>query len=309
VLAGIDTAEDAGVYKLSDTLALVQTADFITPVVDDPFVFGKIAVANALSDIYAMGAKPVTAINLVMFDTCRVPEDYLKRILEGGVSKLKEAGVVLVGRHTVDDVETKYGLAVTGVVHPERLVRNCSAKPGDVLIYTKPLGLGVMTTAIKADMATKEEVAVAGGVMSELNRRACQAMLEVGVNACTDVTGFGFLGHLYEMVVHSGVGAVVFTENLRFVPGARKYAEMGLFPAVTYENVDYASACVSFSPDVDEATRMLLFDPQTSGGLLIAVEERKAPSLLERLRKGGVHWAFEAGKITSGSSIEVLRRE
>ncbi|TCK04631.1 selenophosphate synthase [Phorcysia thermohydrogeniphila] len=306
VLVGIETSEDAGIYKLSDEVALVQTADFITPVVDDPFVYGQIAVANALSDVYAMGGRPLTAINLVMFDACRVPMEYLKEILRGGISKLKEAGVSLIGGHTVDDLETKYGLSVTGIVHPKKFVRNSTAKPGDVLIYTKPLGIGVLTTAIKAGMASQEEIEEVSEVMTTLNKYASEAMVEVGVNACTDITGFGFLGHLYEMVKFSGVGAVIYSEKLRFLEGAKEYAAMGLLPAATYDNVDYVGNSVRFSDSVDEDTRMLLFDPQTSGGLLIAVPEERTELLIERLKEKGVKWIQEAGKIKEGNLIEVV---
>jgi len=306
VLVGIETAEDAGVYRLTESLALVQTADFITPVVDDPYVYGQIAVANALSDVYAMGAKPVTAINLVMFASCKVPEDFLKKILEGGASKLREAGVSLVGGHTVDDLETKYGLAVTGVVHPERVVRNCGARVGDFLVYTKPLGIGVLTTAIKADMASDEEVKVASDVMATLNKGACEAMVGVGVNACTDVTGFGFLGHLFEMVKFSSVGAEVYADKLEFLPGAYEYASMGLLPAATYENIDYVGDSVVFE-DVDETVKSLLYDPQTSGGLLISVPEEKVEKLVDEMKKKGVKWCFIVGRITDGSKIVVRK--
>jgi selenide,water dikinase len=275
-------------------------------VVDDPFVYGQIAAANALSDVYAMGGKPITAINLVMFDTCRVPMNYLKEILKGGISKLKEAGVSLIGGHTVDDLETKYGLSVTGIVHPEKFVKNSTARPGDVLVYTKPLGIGVLTTAIKAGMASQEEVEKVSEVMVTLNKSASEAMVEVGVNACTDVTGFGFLGHLYEMVKFSGVGAVIYTEKLTFLEGAKEYAGMGLLPAATYDNLDYVGDAVKFADSVDEETKMLLFDPQTSGGLLIAVPEERAERLVERLKEKGVEWIQEVGKIKEGSLIEVL---
>ena len=274
--------------------------------VDDPFVYGQIAAANALSDVYAMGGKPITAINLVMFDTCRVPMNYLKEILKGGISKLKEAGVSLIGGHTVDDLETKYGLSVTGIVHPEKFVKNSTARPGDVLVYTKPLGIGVLTTAIKAGMASQEEVEKVSEVMVTLNKSASEAMVEVGVNACTDVTGFGFLGHLYEMVKFSGVGAVIYTEKLTFLEGAKEYAGMGLLPAATYDNLDYVGDAVKFADSVDEETKMLLFDPQTSGGLLIAVPEERAERLVERLKEKGVEWIQEVGKIKEGSLIEVL---
>jgi selenide,water dikinase len=253
-----------------------------------------------------MGGKPVTAINLVMFDACRVPMEFLGEILRGGLSKLEEAGVSLVGGHTVDDLETKYGLAVTGVVHPEKFIRNSTAKPGDVLIYTKPLGIGVLTTAIKAGMATEEQVREVSEVMVTLNRYASEVMVEVGVSACTDVTGFGFLGHLYEMVKFSGVGAEIYTEKLNFLNGAKEYASMGLLPTATYDNVDYVGDRVRFSSSVDEDTKMLLFDPQTSGGLLIAVPKERAELLVEKLKEKGVKWVQEAGKIKEGNLIEVV---
>ena len=306
VLVGIETAEDAGVYRLNDELALIQTADFITPVVDDPFVYGQVAVANALSDVYAMGGKPVTAINLVMFDTCKVPMEYLTEILKGGAEKLKEAGVSLIGGHTVDDLETKFGLSVTGLVHPEKVVRNSTARPGDVLVYTKPLGIGVLTTAIKADMASEEEIKAVSEVMVHLNKASSEAMVEVGVSACTDVTGFGFLGHLYEMVKFSGVAAEIDSKAFELLPGAKEYASMGLLPAATYDNVDYAGESVSFSESVDEDLRMLLFDPQTSGGLLISVPEEKLGELLEKLREKEERWVQVVGKIKEGSGIEVV---
>jgi selenide,water dikinase len=279
-LVGIETAEDAGVYRLNEDLALVQTADFITPVVDDPYIYGQVAVANALSDIYAMGARPVTAINLLMFDTCRVPEGFLTEILKGGADKLREAGVSLVGGHTVDDLETKFGLSVTGIVHPQKIVRNSTAKVGDFLIYTKPLGIGVLTTAIKADLATEEEVKKVSEVMVHLNKTASEVMVEVGVNACTDVTGFGFLGHLYEMVRYSKVGAEVYSSEFLILEGALNYAGMGLLPAATYDNQEYVGDGVVFPQSFNEDLKMLLFDPQTSGGLLISVPEDKLEELL-----------------------------
>jgi len=301
----METSEDAGVYRISDELALVQTADFITPVVDDPFVYGQVAVANALSDVYAMGGRPITAINLLMFDTCRVPQEFLTEILRGGADKLREAGVSLIGGHTVDDLETKYGLSVTGVVHPERIVRNSTARPGDFLVYTKPLGIGVLTTAIKADMATSEEVRKVSEVMAHLNRVASEVMTGVGVSACTDVTGFGFLGHLYEMVKHSGVGAEVYPSEFLILDGALNYAAMGLLPAATYDNEEYVGDWVVFPENFNEDLRMLLFDPQTSGGLLISVPEEKLTELLEKLKERGELWSRVVGRINKGEKIEV----
>ena len=252
-----------------------------------------------------MGAKPITAINLVMFDTCKVPFDYLKRIIEGGAEKLKEATVTLVGGHTVEDLETKYGLAVTGVTHPERIIRNSTAKPGDVLVYTKPLGIGVLTTAIKADMATPEQVEEVTEVMKELNKNASEAMISVGVNACTDVTGFGFLGHLYEMVRFSGVGAEIYSDKFLFISGAEEFASMGLLPAATYENIDYVGNAVSFE-GVNEDRKMLLFDPQTSGGLLMSVPESRLDSLLSELKNRNCRQFSVVGRVTEESGIKVF---
>jgi selenide,water dikinase len=301
----MDTSEDAGVYRLSDELALVQTADFITPVVDDPYDYGQVAVANALSDVYAMGGKPITAVNLLMFDTCRVPEEFLTEILRGGADKLREAGVSLVGGHTVDDLETKYGLSVTGTIHPEKIVRNSTAKPGDFLVYTKPLGIGVLTTAVKADMATEEEVERVTEVMVHLNKIASEVMVEVGVSACTDVTGFGFLGHLYEMVKFSGVGAEVYSSEFLILEGALNYAGIGLLPAATYDNEEYVGGSVVFPDGFNDDLKMLLFDPQTSGGLLISVPEEKLSELLEKLKERGELWSRVVGRITGGNRIEV----
>ncbi len=306
VIVGIKTSEDAGVYRLSDEIAIVQTADFITPVVDDPYDYGQVAVANALSDVYAMGGKPITAMNLVMFASCNVPMDFLGKILQGGADKLREAGVSLIGGHTVDDLETKYGLSVFGIVHPGKVVRNSTAREGDVLVYTKPLGIGVLTTAIKADIATEEDVKEVTAVMKILNKAASEAMQKVGVNACTDVTGFGFLGHLYEMVRHSGVGAEVYSDKFTFVSSALEFASMGLIPAAAYDNMDYVSGIVDFSESVSDDVKTLLFDPQTSGGLLISVPEEKLEALLDEMGKAGVEWVQIVGKIVEGKGIRVF---
>lgn len=306
-MVGIETAEDAGIYKLSEDLALVQTADFITPVVDDPFIYGQVAVANALSDIYAMGANPITAINLVMFASCKVPENFLEEILKGGAEKLKEAKVSLVGGHTVDDLETKYGLAVTGTVHPQKFVRNSTAKVGDYLLYTKPLGIGVLTTAIKGNLATSDEIEEVSRVMATLNKDASQVMVKVGVNACTDVTGFGFLGHLFEMVKFSRVGAEIFVDNFEFLPGALEYSSMGLLPAATYDNMDYVGSSVVFEEGIPEEIKSLLFDPQTSGGLLISVPQEKLNELYKLLEKVKNCYPQIVGRITESKQIVVKR--
>ncbi len=269
-------------------------------------MFGQIAVANALSDIYAMGGNPITAINLLMFASCKVPEEFLSEILQGGADKLKEAEVSLIGGHTVDDLETKYGLSVTGVIHPEKVTRNSTAKPGDILYYTKPLGIGVITTAIKADMAEEKTVKKAIEAMSTLNKIASEIMIEVGVNACTDITGFGFLGHAYEMAKFSKVTLEINSRNFSLLPQSLDFAKMGLLPAATYENIDYVGNNVSFTSNVPEELKLLMFDPQTSGGLLISVHQEKSSLLESKLKERGVFF-FEAGKVTKNrKAIEVL---
>ncbi len=292
---------------LNETTALIQTADFITPVVDDPYIYGQIAVANALSDIYAMGGTPITAINLVMFASCNVPESYLPKILQGGADKLKEAGVSLIGGHTVDDLETKYGLAATGIVHPEKIVRNSMAKPGDILYYTKPLGIGVITTAIKADMADETTIEEASKVMITLNKDTAEVMKEIGVNACTDITGFGLLGHLYEMVKYSKVNAIININAFDFLPQSIEFAEMGLFPAATYENIDYVGNNVTFNSNIKEELQLLLFDPQTSGGLLISVPENKKGIFEEKCKLKNLS-CYEIGKITEKGTGKIRVR-
>lgn len=293
---------------LNDTTALIQTADFITPVVDDPYVYGQIAVANALSDVYAMGGTPITAINLVMFASCNVPEDYLPKILQGGADKLKEAGVSLIGGHTIDDLETKYGLAVTGIVHPEKIIRNSTAKPGDILYYTKPLGIGVITTAIKADMADEKTVEEASKIMTTLNKDAAEVMKKIGVNACTDITGFGLLGHLYEMVKYSKVNATININAFEFLPQSIEFAEMGLFPAATYENIDYVGNNVTFDNNIKEELQLLLFDPQTSGGLLISVPQDKTSEIENAFKEKNTRF-YKIGEITEKGEGKIYVRK
>ncbi|SNR75977.1 selenophosphate synthase [Desulfurobacterium atlanticum] len=284
---------------MTDRIALIQTADFITPVVDDPYMFGQIAVANALSDIYAMGGTPITAINLLMFASCKVPENLLPKILQGGADKLKEAEVSLIGGHTVDDLETKYGLSVTGIAHPEKIIRNSTARPGDILYYTKPLGIGVITTAIKADMAKDTTVEKATKVMSTLNKKASEIMTKIGANACTDITGFGFLGHTFEMAKFSHVDMEIFSENFSFLPQSFEFAQMGLLPAATYENIEYVGDNVSFASHISEELKLLLFDPQTSGGLLISVPPEHAEKFERELKNNQIEFS-EVGVVKEG---------
>ncbi len=279
LLVGPGTADDAGVYRLGERLALVETTDIITPLVDDPFTFGQIAAANALSDVYAMGGKPLTAMNLVFFPVCVLPLEALGAILAGGLAKITEAGACLVGGHTVEDDELKYGLAVTGTIDPDRIIRNSTARPGDRLILTKPLGTGIISTAIKAEMATAASVAEAIGWMTLLNVVAAELMVEYHASACTDVTGFGLVGHATEMARGAGVTIRLDLAAVPLMAGLAGLIRDGLVPAGCYRNRDFYGPGIA---GIDHAADELLplFDPQTSGGLLIALAPAAADSFL-----------------------------
>jgi len=297
LLVGLERADDAGVYKISDDLALVQTLDFFPPMVDDPFSFGKIATCNALSDIYAMGGVPKTAMNIVAFPAKSMDISVLRTILEGGLSVLKEAGVVLVGGHTVEDNELKYGLSVTGFINPSKILTKRNLHPGDSLILTKPLGTGIITTAIKAGLAGEEVVERVISAMSTLNRDAAEVMADFTAHACTDITGFGFLGHLAEMVVDSGCGAKIKSSAIPHYLEALNLADMGLIPAAAYSNREFRGKFVEFDHSITRKMQDLLFDPQTSGGLLIAVEHNQAESMLEALKRRGIECAAIVGEV------------
>ncbi len=270
LLVGLATGDDAGVYKIREDLALIQTLDFITPVVDDPCIFGQIAAANALSDVYAMGGDPLMAVNVVCFPACKLDIGVLRAILRGGLSKVKEAGALLVGGHSVDDLELKYGLCVTGVIHPHRVVTNAGAQPGDLLFLTKPLGLGIVATAIKGGLVEPYVEEKAGTIMATLNREASHQMGERGVHACTDVTGFGLTGHGLEMARASRVTLEIELEHLPIIEEALEYAAMGLIPAMAYDNRECYKVNVELNRDPGDS-EIFLYDPQTSGGLLIAL--------------------------------------
>lgn len=287
VLVGFGTLDDAGIYRLSETQALVQTVDFITPVVDDPYAYGEIAVANALSDVYAMGGLPLTALNVVCFPSGLDPQ-ILNAILRGGLAKCLEAGVALMGGHTVDDPEIKFGLSVTGIVDPAQVWTNAGARVGDALILTKPLGIGAITTGIKQGVAPAEAVEAALTSMRTLNRAARDAVATVGAHACTDVTGFSLLGHLYQMLRASGMTARVHASQVPFLTGALALARQGVGPGGTSRNRDYFGAHVTVAANVEEAMVNLLFDPQTSGGLLVSAAGDKKDALLAALNAGGV---------------------
>ncbi len=280
LLVGLDTSDDAAVYKINEDLAIIQTLDFFTPIVDDPYMYGQIAAANALSDIYAMGGEPIMALNIVCFPVC-LPIDILGQILKGGADKVIEANAVLVGGHSVDDNEPKYGLSVTGTVSPDRIISNSESKPGDMLILTKPLGSGILNTAIKADMLSEKIAKNTTTIMASLNDIAAKGMKSVGVNSCTDITGFGFLGHGYEMAKASNVTFQIQSAHIPIMEETIQYAEMGLVPAGAYRNREYLKKEISFDSKVPTYMQDILFDPQTSGGLLISIAKEKVDLLVE----------------------------
>jgi selenide,water dikinase len=297
LLVGTNTADDAAVYRMSEDLALVQTVDFFTPIVDDPFDFGRIAAANSLSDIYAMGAKPLIGVNIIGFPVDILPIEYLVEILKGGAYAAQQAGMTIVGGHTIDDREPKYGLAVTGTVHPTAYVTNATARPGNVLVLTKPLGTGVVATAIKRGTADSETVAAATLSMTTLNRDGAEAALAFAADSMTDVTGFGLLGHLLEMCDGSDVGAEVWFDSLPWLPGVGELAVRGVVPGGTRRNLDYVTPYVSWDGDFEDHEKLLAADAQTSGGLLIAVAEEKVEGLLGDLRERGTLAAATVGRI------------
>lgn len=306
LLVGLDKADDAGVYKVSDDLALVQTIDFFPPMVDDPFSFGQIAVANALSDIYAMGGSPKTAMNIVAFPAKSMDISILRTIIEGGLNKMREAGVVLIGGHTVEDSELKYGLSVTGYIHPDRILTKTNLQVGDRLILTKPIGTGIVSTAIKAGLADQVLTDQVTHAMATLNREAALVMDEFQVHACTDITGFGFLGHLAEMVVGSGCGVCIHSVNVPLYTEALEWASMGLIPAATYNNLKFRGSFVDFSIDIKQCLQDLLFDPQTSGGLLIAVACNDAERLIDALKAKNVISAAIVGEVVAEPYERIL---
>ncbi len=298
LILGIERAEDAGVYKLTDNLAIVQTVDFFTPIVDDPYAYGQISAANSLSDVYAKGGRPLTAMNLVCFPVKTMDISIMRDIMAGGLDKLHEANVILIGGHSVDDQELKYGLSVTGVIDPARVVMNNGGHPGDKLILTKPLGTGIISTAIKAGKAPRAAVKRAIASMAALNRRACEVMIEVGVHACTDITGFGFIGHAAELILDMPMGMEVSWESIPFFPEARALAGAGFTPGGLQRNREYRQNLVRLAKSVPDYAADILFDPQTSGGLFMAVAPDRADLMLRRLHEEGVTVAAIVGELT-----------
>lgn len=297
---GVDSSDDAAVYRINDEMAIIQTLDFFTPIVDDPYTFGQIAAANSLSDVYAMGGEPKLALNIVCFPDCLSPE-VLKEIMRGGQDKVTEAGAILVGGHSVSDDEPKYGLSVTGFVHPDKVLANTGAKPGDLLILTKPLGTGIISTAIKGEMASENAYREAVASMSTLNEFGKKAIDRTeNVHSVTDITGFGLLGHSLEMAEGSGVTIRIFSGDVPYIEEAKEYSQMGLIPEGAYNNRRFIGNKVEFSKDVTEYMMDILFDPQTSGGLLISVSRESADKLIKELSESPVKF---------GVVGEVLQKE
>lgn len=299
ILVGTNTADDAAVYKVNDSLAIVQTVDYFTPVVDDPYTFGQITAANSLSDIYAMGAQPLFALNIVGFPSKKLSMDVLADILKGGAAKATEAGISVIGGHTIDDPEPKYGMVVTAVINPSQVITNAGAKEGDILVLTKSLGLGIITTAMKKGLASQEAIVEAIEVMSTLNKSAAEVMVKVGVNACTDITGFGFLGHLHEMAKASHLGAKIFLDDVPVIQEAWNLItnQSGVVPGGTRKNLEFLNKDIILNQGITEIDLLVLADAQTSGGLLISVSEEKLPKLIQGLKEAGVQTSAIVGKM------------
>lgn len=304
LLVGLGDPDDAAVWRLDDQRALVTTTDFFTPVVDNPYDYGAIAAANALSDIYAMGARPFMALNVAALPP-DLPVEITSEILRGGAEKTREAGVVIAGGHTIQDKEPKYGLIVLGFVDPERMLTKGGARPGDILLLSKPIGFGTTTTALKQGKADPTDVSEVVGWMKRLNKEASELALEFGLRGGTDVTGFSLLGHGLEMAQASGVGLRIFYGKIPFTRGAHRYAQEWIFPGGSSDNRLYYGSQVSFAPEIDEASQMLLFDAQTSGGLLLAVPPEKLDALLGRAAEvGQLFW--QVGEVVEGRGIQVV---
>ena len=308
VLRSIERLDDAGVYKISDEIALIQTIDFITPIVNDPYSFGQIAAANSISDVYTMGGKPITAMNVVCFPKDTMDISILREILRGGLDKMQEAGVAMMGGHSVNDPEMKYGLSVTGVVHPEKLITNSGTRIGDVLVLTKPIGTGVMSTALKNQMVSDKEMAEVIHSMTSLNKTAAELMIEMGGHACTDITGFGLIGHASHLIQEGEAGIELDFSSVPFFPGVMEFLKKEVYAGGLGRNEDFYSPRVEFREEIPEHQRKLLFDPQTSGGLLIALPPSPAKKLVEKLSKAGVNNATIIGKVIKQPEHKIFVR-
>jgi selenide, water dikinase len=298
---GIETSDDAGVFKLNSDLALVQTLDFLTPVTNSPYEFGQIAAANSLSDVYAMGGTPLTVMNIVCFSCDVLNEDILGETLKGGMDKINEAGATLLGGHSINDKEFKYGLSVTGTVHPKKVWANKGANPGDALILTKPVGTGIIATAIKAKLADDDLSKKAAGVMSQLNKYAAEIIKEFNVNACTDVTGFGLAGHMLEMAKAGLKRITLFSDKVPIIEGVAEFAKMGIVPAGAHKNREFCKNNVKIDSNIEKAVQDIFFDPQTSGGLMVSMDKKHAETCVEKLQNKGIDAAI-IGEVNSDNS-------
>jgi len=307
-LVDASTNDDAAVYQVRDDLAVVQTVDFFTPIVDDPYWFGAISAANSLSDIYAMGAQPIFALNIVGFPSNRLPLNVLEAILQGAQEKAQEAGIAILGGHTVDDSEPKYGMAVTGLIHPDKILRNSTAQPGDALILTKPIGLGILTTALKQGAADSQVEKKAIQIMASLNKDAAESLGGFNVHACTDITGFGLLGHLHEMTAGSKVDAQIHVNQVPILPEARQFAEMDIIPGGTLNNLSFVKPYVKFADDISRIDQVLLADAQTSGGLLISLPEKEEDSLVGLLEEKGIKAAMIGWMSQPGDGLITVKK-
>jgi len=308
VLVSSETCDDAGIYKLDDERALVQSVDVFTPVVDDPYLFGQIAAANSVSDIYAMGGKPLTALSIIGFPVDRVSHRVMNKMMQGGIDKLREAGTVVLGGHSIKNKEIMFGFAVTGLIHPRRIITNDKAKPGDVLILTKPLGTGTLSFAAQIGKAEGGWLVETGRSMSELNKTAAEIMVEAGVRAATDVTGFGLLGHLSEIAVQSGVTAEVYADAVPLFEGVLICLRRQIISGAIERNREYASKFVVRDEAVEEELETALYDPQTSGGLLMCVGAKKAVAVMKKLKKAGIERAAVIGRIVESSEGKIVIR-
>lgn len=309
VLVSTNTCDDAGVYKINNKLALVQSVDIFTPVTDDPYIFGQIAAANSVSDIYAMGGKPLTALSIIGFPIETLSHKVMSQIMLGGINKMKEAGVVILGGHSIKDNEIKFGFAVTGIIDPTKIITNDSAKPGDVLVLTKPIGTGVISFASQMGRASDSAMMAISQSMAELNKVPAEVLVEMGVITATDITGFGLLGHLCEIVQQSGVTAEVYADQVPIFDEVLDCLRKGMISGAVERNREYASQFVSVAEDVGEEWEAVFYDPQTSGGLLIGIEEGKTDVLISRLREKGIEHAAIIGKVVSKSGGKILLKK
>jgi len=309
ILVGVDTSDDAAVYRIDDHTAIVQTVDFFTPIVDDPYQFGRIAAVNSLSDIYAMGGKPLFALNVVGFPSNRLPMEVLYQILQGAQSVAEQAGIAIIGGHTVDDTEPKFGLAVTGIIHPQKVITNSAAKPGDVLILTKPIGTGILSTALKQGLLSDSQTELLTNTMSTLNKNAAGAMMKAGAHACTDITGFGLIGHLGEMMKGSNCSAKISCDRIPLLPDVLNFAAAGVIPGGSRDNFAFTSPFTIYHEGITELQKLILNDAQTSGGLLIAVSDANAALMMKSLQENEVENAVIIGSVSenTGSAITVLQ--